>query len=164
MTSKTKYRIVFFFFALTISLLINFSFYISQKSLHDILKNKGQQTQVYSKYLGSKGTPWYYGKPYALYYFVSPNGDTIKGKEPALIDGTYSSDNYLPTKKVLYDPLDPNKYMFLSNYNLYSDNFNKLMYFLTGTPICTIVIFFSIKTLLILLRKANYLNKINIDI
>ncbi len=132
-----------------ISLFINGGFYFSKNNLYENLRRNGTTTQVYSKFLGRKGTPWYYGKPASDFFFVSDRGDTVRGREPALTAGRFSTENYLPTKKAVYLPNDPNKFMFLDDFELYSDTFNKAMYFGAGVP----TIMFAFAALLLVISK-----------
>lgn len=57
---------------------------------------------MYAKFLGIDGTPWYYGKPAAYFYFFSNAGDNIKSREAPLTPDSFTTCNYIPNKLVLY--------------------------------------------------------------
>ena len=76
---KLKQNIIPFVVSVLVSVCISSYFYFSNKNLYNSLKEEGKITQVYSKFLGSAGTPWYYGKPTADYYFVIVVGVAILG-------------------------------------------------------------------------------------
>ena len=133
---KKHYTVIIASFLISLSL--NSYWYFSKKNLYEYLATQGDTAQIYSKYLGSDGSPWYYGVPVRDYYFVSKSGDTIKGREKTAMPGYVSSIFYRPNGLAIYKADDPGKFLLTDEIETYPYSNSFSMYYLAGLPFMTV--------------------------
>ena len=117
-----------FIICFIVSVALNLVLYFRQSMTNENLKTNGIETVAYVKTLTDDQSSFAQKLKFTFnnidkYYFVSLHNDTITGLRKSVIPLNIVTTNFRQDT-IIYNKLDPNEYLFTSEFSTYSTELN----------------------------------------